>query len=116
MDNNELDVLLSLDGEVFPMDNGYWTKFEVRLVDQSESIPHGIKYALTLHDASNRRIFGIDNAHAFKPQRKKYGARKVTWDHQHMREKASPYEFESAGRLMEYFWEQVEKLIAGEKR
>jgi len=33
-----------------------------------------------------------------------------------MREKVSPYEFESAGRLMEYFWEQVEKLIAGEKR
>ncbi len=24
-----LETLLDLDGEVFPMDNGYWTKFKV---------------------------------------------------------------------------------------
>jgi hypothetical protein len=23
-----LETLLDLDGEIFPMDNGYWTKFE----------------------------------------------------------------------------------------
>jgi len=24
----ELETLLDLNGEIFPMDNGYWTKFE----------------------------------------------------------------------------------------
>lgn len=27
-----LETLLSLDGEIFPMENGYWTKFEVKQV------------------------------------------------------------------------------------
>jgi len=58
-----LDTLLSLNGETFPMDNGFWTKFEAYKVDISIQIPHGIKYSLTLHDPSNVRVFGIDNAH-----------------------------------------------------
>jgi len=35
-DDVGLDVLLSLDGEIFPMDNGHWTKFEVKSVEVSE--------------------------------------------------------------------------------
>jgi hypothetical protein len=30
-----LENLLNLDGEMFPMDNGYWTKFEARRVPVS---------------------------------------------------------------------------------
>ncbi len=45
-----LKYLLELAGEVFPMDNGYWTKFEVRLVEPNNNIPHGVRYSLTLHD------------------------------------------------------------------
>jgi len=37
-----LELLLNLDGEIFPMDNGYWTRFEVKLVEANEQIPHGI--------------------------------------------------------------------------
>lgn len=106
-----LDTLLHLDGEVFPMENGYWTKFEVKQVPADKRIPHGIRYSLTLHDRSNRRIFGIDNAHGFKPRRKKYSAGKTTWDHQHHREKVVPYEFESPASLLEDFWNTVERLI-----
>ncbi len=75
-----LDTLLDLDGEVFPMDNGYWTKFEVSRIIPSPQIPHGIKYSLTLHDRNNTRILGFDNAHTIKTKKKKYGARKITWD------------------------------------
>lgn len=57
------------------MDNGYWTKFEVRNVKATSQIPHGIKYSLTLHDNNNRRILGYDNAHAIKPMRKQCAAR-----------------------------------------
>jgi hypothetical protein len=48
--NPGLDYLLDLDGEIFPMDNGYWTKFDVKAVEPNENIPHGIKYSLTLHN------------------------------------------------------------------
>lgn len=44
IDNNlGLDYLLELDGEIFPMDNGYWTKFEAKKVGPNDKIPHGIK-------------------------------------------------------------------------
>jgi hypothetical protein len=112
--NNEdktLDTLLHLDGEVFPMDNGCWVKFEAKRVEPVCNIPHGIKYSLTFHDRYNRRIIGFDNAHAYKPQKKKCRARKITWDHKHHKERISAYEYESAGQLLEDFCAAVEKII-----
>lgn len=106
-----LITLLDLNGEIFPMDNGWWTKIEAYRVEPNENIPHGIRYSLTLHDRYNNRIVGFDNAHAYRPKIKRYGARKITWDHKHRREKISPYEYESAGQLMEDFWKEVEKII-----
>jgi hypothetical protein len=110
--DDTLQTLLLLDGEVFPMDNGFWTKFEAHLIEPNENIPHGVRYSLTLHDRYNRRIFGIDNAHAYKPKRKRYGARKITWDHKHKREQVFPYEYESASQLLQDFWEAVEMMIS----
>jgi hypothetical protein len=106
-----LETLLDLDGEVFPMDSGYWTKFEASRVDPTKQIPHGIRYSLTLHDRNSNRILGFDNAHGHKPKRKKYGARKVTWDHEHKMEKIHNYEFESASQLIEDFWKAVEEVL-----
>ena len=106
-----LATLLDLDGEIFLMDRGYWTKFEARKVAPTKEIPHGIKYSLTLHDRNNTRILGFDNAHAHQPKRKKYGARKVSWDHKHKAENVYPYEFESASQLLEDFWKAVEEIL-----
>lgn len=106
-----LDALLLLDGEIFPMNNGFWTKIETYQVQPNEHIPHGVRYSLTLHDQHNTRVLGFDNAHAIKPERKKYGCRKITWDHKHQREKIAPYEYESAGQLLEDFWTAVEQVI-----
>jgi len=111
LSNFDLETLLNLNGEVFPMENGYWTKFEAYRVEPSERIPHGISYSVTLHDKNNRRVIGFDNAHAVKPKRKKYGARKMTWDHKHQQEKVFSYEFESAGQLLVDFWEAVEAYL-----
>jgi Family of unknown function (DUF6516) len=61
-----LDALLDLDGEIFMMDAGYWVKIEAKRVSVSPSIPHGVRYSLTLHDRSNVRLVGYDNAHAVK--------------------------------------------------
>ncbi len=106
-----LETLLDLDGEIFPMDNGYWTKFEASRVEQTKQIPHGIRYSLTLHDRNNTRILGFDNAHGHKPKRKKYRARKVTWDHKHKMEQTHNYEFESASELIEDFWKAVGEVL-----
>ena len=113
MPHNDLENLLNLDGEIFPMDNGHWTKFEVARVTPSEHIPHGIRYNLTLHNRHNQRVIGFDNAHAIKPRRKKYGARKITFDHKHQQQAVQPYEFESAGQLLEDFWQAVDDYIRG---
>jgi len=69
-DDSGLENLLLLNGEIFPMSNGYWTKFEVRRVVPNDHIPHGIRYSLTLHNRNNKRIIGYDNAHGIKPKRK----------------------------------------------
>lgn len=107
-----LETLLQLDGEIFPMDNGYWVKFKVHHVEPNEHIPHGIKYSLTLHDKNNRRVVGYDNAHGIKPKRKRFCGRRTVWDHKHNQEKVNPYDFESAFNLMEDFWKDVNDLIS----
>jgi predicted transcriptional regulator len=62
-----LENLLVLDGDVlFIDDQGHWAKFEVRRVAASPERPQGIEYSLTLHDSSNQRLAGFDNAHAVR--------------------------------------------------
>lgn len=104
---NDLENLLMLDGEVFPLDNGCWVKFEAKRVEPSSAIPHGVKYSLTLHDKRNHRVIGYDNAHSFKSTQK-YGAKKESYDHIHKKMDVVSYEFESAAQLMEDFWKSVD--------
>lgn len=108
--------LLMLHGEISPMDNGYWSKFEAYLVEPSAHIPQGVRYSLTLHDKHNTRLLGFDNAHGFKPKKKKHGAHKITWDHKHRRNVIKPYEYETALQLLEDFWREVDMILAQEKR
>jgi hypothetical protein len=37
-------------------ESGFWVKFEVEQVAPTPERPHGIKYALTLHDRNNTRL------------------------------------------------------------
>jgi hypothetical protein len=107
-----LETLLNLDGEIYVMDAGYWVKIEAKRVSQSPSIPHGIRYSLTLHDRNNVRVLGFANAHAIKPKgRKRFSGRKVSWYHKHHLEKVAPYEFESASQLLNDFWAAVDKQM-----
>ncbi|MBF0266318.1 MAG: hypothetical protein HQL46_13720 [Gammaproteobacteria bacterium] len=106
-----LETLLLLNNEVFPMENGYWTKVEAKVVTSNENIPHGIKYSLTLHDRNNIRVLGYDNAHGIKPKKKKYVAKRLVWEHKHKRNLVEPYEFENASQLLEDFWSDVDKML-----
>jgi hypothetical protein len=104
---DDLENLLNLHGEVFPMDNGLWVKFEAYEVEPTKSIPHGVRYSLTLHDKNNHRVIGYDNAHSFKSS-KKYGAKKESYDHIHKKMDIVAYEFESVAQLLEDFWKSVD--------
>jgi len=115
-EDETLATLLNLDGEIFFMDNGYWTKFEVYRVNPEPHFPHGVRYSLTLHDRQNRRVLGFDNAHAVRPARGGYGARRIAWDHKHRRDKISPYDYGSASQLLEDFWSEVERIIDQERK
>ena len=104
---DDLENLLNLHGEVFPMDNGCWIKFEAYQVELSKAVPHGVRYSLTLHDKNNHRVIGYDNAHSFKSS-KKYSTRKESYDHIHKQIDIVAYEFESAEQLLEDFWKSVD--------
>ena len=67
-----IDTLLDLNGSILDQGNGYWIKLEAWRVEVSDQIPHGIRYALTLHEPYGNRILGYDNAHAVKPPKKVY--------------------------------------------
>ncbi len=111
--DEDLEILLDLDGCRYDYRNGFWIKIEAHRVNPSGHIPHGIRYSLTLHDRNNTRIAGYDNAHGVKPpKRKRYGARKiVAWDHRHEYSREYPYEFDTAAGLLSDFWNDVERIM-----
>lgn len=116
--NNGLNNLLEFHNEVMYLDNKgrFYSKFEAKICEPNEHIPHGIRYSLTLHDKklspSETRIFGIDNSHGGKFSGSKHTHRKVEWDHMHKNEKITYYDFENSEKLMVDFWENVKTILA----
>lgn len=115
IDDDNLINLLELDGERFVISeiSGLWVKFEAKKVSKTNERPHGIKYSFTLHDRSNIRIMGFDNAHAIENHSKKKTSFQRTYDHKHegVNNKPKPYKYENASKLLEDFWKEVD-LIA----
>jgi hypothetical protein len=80
----------------------------------SEHAHHGIRYSLTLHDKYGTRVLGYENAHAVKPPKKfKFAGQRLPYDHRHRSasDKGEPYAFESAYRLLEDFFAEVDRVI-----
>ena len=65
-------TLLDLNDQIIDQEDGYWIKIDAWEVKPSDNIPHGIRYALTLHAPSGKRILGYDNAHAVQSKSKKF--------------------------------------------
>lgn len=109
-----LDTLLDLHGSILDQGGGYWIKIEAWRVADSAAIPHGVRYALTLHEPHGKRILGYDNAHAVKPPKKfKYAGRILAYDHKHRHasDQGVPYEFRNAGQLLEDFFADVDRVL-----
>ncbi|HAU5776546.1 TPA: hypothetical protein JD363_17225 [Providencia stuartii] len=112
--DSELSILMELDGNKVNRDDGYWWKVEVWKVPKTKFIPHGIRYNLTLHNKYNTRVFGMDNAHSVSaPKKGKYKGR-ILYDHLHRnsKDKGVPYEFTPPLKLIQDFFENVDKVIA----
>ncbi|MDP2228084.1 MAG: DUF6516 family protein [Moraxellaceae bacterium] len=109
--DDDIENLLLMSGEVFPMDNGFWTKIEAWRIEPNDHVPHGIRYSLTLHNRQNQRVLGFDNAHGVKAG-KRFQARRIAWDHRHQLVEVAPYEFKSAAQLLDDFWNAVDGVIS----
>ena len=109
-----LENLLDLHGTQVHREDGYWWKIEAWQITPSKERPHGIRYNLTLHNKYNKRVFGIDNAHAIKPSRKKgFAARRRDYDHVHKSasDQGTQYEFVDCGTLLCDFFAGVDETI-----
>lgn len=94
--------------------NGYWIKIEAWQVPVSKSIPHGVRYSLTLHEPYGKRVLGYDNAHAVKPpKRLKFVGRRLSYDHKHIHasDKGVPYEFRDAHQLLSDFFQKADRVM-----
>ena len=108
-----IQTLLDLHGQILDQEDGYWIKIEAWQVEMTENIPHGIRYALTLHGPSGVRILGYDNAHAPKVKGKKYAGRRIEFDHRHRYEDdvGVPYTFKDANQLLTDFFEEADRAL-----
>jgi hypothetical protein len=114
-----IDTLLDLDGSVLDQGNGYWIKIEAHRVDVSPTIPHGIRYSLTLHGPDGKRLLGYDNAHAIRPPKKlKYAGRRLPFDHKHRHasDRGVPYEFKDTNQLLNDFFVDADQILQDVRR
>ena len=114
-----IETLLDLHGQTIDQGDGYWVKLEAHRVTATPEVPHGIRYALTLHEPYGKRILGYDNAHAIKPPKKfKYAGRRLAFDHKHRHatDQGVPYEFKDAYQLLADFFLEVDQVLLEVKR
>ena len=105
----DLGYLLDLDGAIGEIGHGFFYKIEATQVPVTPGRPHGLKYSLTLHDPTMRRIFGIDNAHGLSGRRGKGQMRIAAFDHIHQGRKMKVYEYTTAEALMLDFWDAIDR-------
>lgn len=109
----ELEHLLGYDGRRHFLATGHFLKFEVRVVEKSERVPHGMAYALTLHDPNGKRLMGFDNAHPVAHQGSSFvpAARQADHWHRNAQDAGRPYTFVLAVQLLDDFFDEVERIL-----
>lgn len=109
-----IDTLIDLNGNIVQQERGYWVEIHAWRVATTALIPHGIRYALTMHDMSGKRVMGYDNAHAVKPfGRFNFAGQVLPYDHKHrnISDKGVPYEFKDAYQLLSDFFTDVDRVL-----
>jgi len=111
--DNGIDTLLDLHANIVQQEHGYWVEIHAWRVESNALIPHGIRYALPLHEQNGKRVMGYDNAHAVKPpNRFKYAGQVLPYDHKHrhISDQGVPYEFKDTYQLLRDFFADVDRV------
>lgn len=111
-----LELLLDYDGQLVMLDQGYTMRFEISRCKVTPGRPHGIRYSLTLHDDTGKRILGFDNAHAVpatRRERTRMSPMHSVYDHLHKtaKDKGRPYRFIDAAKLLTDYFDAVEREL-----
>lgn len=108
-----LETLLHLDGDRYFIDEdgNYEVCFSVKNTDVSTGKPYGVSYSLVLIDKHGERIVGFDNAHPVPGGKGRSRKKTVTFDHKHIRDRTSPYNYQGAQKLVVDFWKEVDKIL-----
>ena len=107
------DNLLVLNGDRYFVDEKgkFEVVFKIVSVEVTPQIPHGLKYTLMLLNAKGDRIVCFDNAHAVKKGSGPGKKRIEQYDHKHIGNRVTPYNFKDALTLLEDFWTEVDKRL-----
>lgn len=108
-----LDILLHLDGDRYFIDEdgAYEVCFSIKKTSVSTGKPYGINYSLVLIDKHGERIVGFDNAHPVPDGKRRSSKKTVTFDHKHVRDRTTPYNYQGAVKLVADFWKEVDKIL-----
>src|ERR1017187_8910112 len=112
MPEHTLEWLLDYHGRRLYLASGHFLKFEIRRVELSGKVPHGIAYSLTFHDADGTRLLGFDNAHQIPHAGGRFVKPRAEADHWHrtIYDEGRPYLFVSVTQLLEDFFTEVERI------
>ena len=104
-----IEWFLELDGTIHFVDERckYRVKIEAKRTDVTPERPHGLSYALTLHNADNERILGFDNTHPIRARKGPSGKRHRFHDHRHRYDRTRVYHFVDTATLITDFYEAV---------
>ena len=110
-----LELLLAYDGRKHVLESGHFLKFEVRAVEKSVRVPHGMAYSFTLHAQNGQRLVGFDNAHPVAHQGSRFVKPHAASDHWHRNseDEGRPYTFVSVEQLLEDYFAAVEQTLMG---
>lgn len=113
--DHALEFLLGFDGRVHHLEEGYWLKFEIKPVTATGERPHGLSYSFTLHAPDGTRLVGYDNAHVVPGKGSHFRRRETASDHWHRTENdpGRPYRFKDTETLIDDFFNEVERVLAG---
>lgn len=78
-----LEWLLAYDGRTHYFASGHFVKFEIRLVEESGIVPHGLAYSFTFHEPDGSRLLGFDDAHPVPHSGGRYVKPRAEADHWH---------------------------------
>jgi Family of unknown function (DUF6516) len=112
--DHSLDTLLDLDGlRFFLGEKGHSVRFDVVKVEVSAERPHGLKYALNVHDPSGTRLGGFDNAYPVRLSEGP-GGKRDEYDHKHRFRTVRAYEYTDAATLISDFWALARDILTQE--